>query len=132
MMKKTPPHTLPRSVILTALAVGVISALAFRSLLILSQLFPELVTPVWYMAVIGYLMFFLYRYMISRKRRRAIEEYELIEKIQAGVCPIGQDREVLLYILNSIKLSREHINYYIIFILSLVAIAADLIIRFAI
>jgi len=129
-MKDSAPHTLPRAVIVMALVVGILSALAFRSLLLLDRFYPGLVTPVWYFAVLGYLFFFLYRYAITMKRKRAISEYGLIEKIEAGVCPIGRDREVLLYILSSIRVSREHINYYIIFLLSVLAIAADLALRF--
>lgn len=106
-----------------------LSALAFRSLMLLGQLKPALVPPVWYFAVIGYMLFFLYRYWISRKRKRAIEEFRLVEKVEAGQCLEGQDREVLIYLLSSIRVSREHINYYIIFVLSILAILADLAMR---
>ena len=71
--------------------------------------------------------FFLYRYHITRKRKRAVEDFQLIEKIRANACLEDKDREVLLYLLSSIRLSLEDINYAIIFVLSVIAVAADLV-----
>ena len=128
-MKNSSPHTVPKPLIIGAMVIGILSALAFRSLLILDQTLPSLVLPVWYFGVIGYFFFFLYRYWISAKRKRAIEEFRLIEKVEAGQCLQGQDREVLIYLLSSIKVSREHINYYTIFALSILAIMVDMALR---
>jgi len=75
---------------------------------------------------IGYFFFFLYRYAITKKRKKAVEQFQLIEKLKANTCLTDQDREVVLYLLSSIRLSLEDINYAIIFILSLVAVATDL------
>lgn len=130
-MPKSAPHTVARPVILAAMILGILSAIAFRSLLVLDTVYPGLVVPVWYFAVVGYFFFFLYRYWISRKRKRAISDYQLIEKVNAGQCLQGEDREVLVYLLSSISLSREDINYYIIFVLSIGAMALDMYMRFA-
>ncbi|HKZ45662.1 MAG TPA: hypothetical protein VJ343_03065 [archaeon] len=83
--------------------------------------------PVWYIGTIGYFFFFLYRYAITKKRKSAIEEFQLIEKVKTNACLTDQDREVVLYLLSSIRLSLEDINYAIIFILSLIAVASDLV-----
>ena len=123
------PQTLPRPIILGALVLGIFSALAFRSLMVLGYLEPSLVAPVWYFGVIGYTLFFMYRFYITIKRKRAIRDHHLIEKVSAGECLEGQDREVLLYLLSSICVSREHINYYIIFALSIIAILVDIALR---
>jgi hypothetical protein len=71
-------------------------------------------------------LFFLYRYAITKKRKRAIEQFQLIEKVKTNARLTNQDREVVLYLLSSIRLSLEDINYAIIFILSLIAVATDL------
>jgi hypothetical protein len=76
--------------------------------------------------VVGYLVFFLYRFRISRKRKAAVERFRLIEKLRENACLLDEDREVLIYLLSSIKVSLEDRNYAVIFALSLVAIAADL------
>jgi hypothetical protein len=106
--------------------LGLLSAVAFRAIIIFQHLEPGWVRPVWYIAILGYVLFFLYRYSISRKRKRAIERFQLIEKVKANACLTDEDREVVLYLLSSIKVSLEDLNYAIIFLLSLVAVAADL------
>jgi len=125
-MKNNSPHTLPKTVIVGAMVLGMLSALSFRILMVLEQFEPDLVKPVWYFGVVGYIFFFLYRYLITRKRKRFIEDFKLIEKVEAGQCLVGKDREVLIYLLSSIRVSREHVNYYVIFMLSIMAILADL------
>lgn len=121
------PHTLPRFVIYLFFIIGLVSAVLFRALVVLQRLSPDWVRPVWYTAVIGYVMFFLYRYRISQKRRHAIEKYNLIEKIRADKCLGDDEREAAVYLMESIEKSLENLNYYIIFALSIVAIATDLI-----
>jgi CDP-diglyceride synthetase len=84
------------------------------------------VRPVWYVGVIGYMVFFLYRYYISEKRKKAVENFQLIEKVKANACLTNEDREVVVYLLSSIKKSPENVNYFIIFLLSILAIIADI------
>lgn len=129
-MNFSKPHTVHPFIIYTFFVVGLISAIAFRAIIILQHFEPAWVRPVWYLAVMGYLLFFLYRYKISQKRKKAIRDYQLIEKIQANACLQDEDREVLTYLLSSIKVSLEDRNYAIIFITSILAIAADLLLYY--
>ncbi len=70
-------------------------------------------------------VFFLYRYYISEKRKKAIEKFQLIEKVKANAC-LNEDREVVIYLLSSIRKSPEDVNYFIIFLLSILAIIVDI------
>jgi len=124
------PHTVSRYIILGFFILGLISAVAFRAIIVLQHLEPAWVRPAWYIGAIGYFLFFLYRYKITRKRKKAIEDFSLIEKVKAGHCMEGEDREVILYLLSSIKSSPEDLNYAIIFLLSVIAIAADIYLTF--
>ncbi len=126
IMNKKHPHTLPKSVIYFFFLLGLLSAIAFRIIIVFQHFEPAWVRPTWYAAVVGYLFFFLYRYYISHKRKRAIRDNDLIAKIKANACLTDDDRDVVIYLLSSIKKSMEDMNYYIIFILSILAIAADL------
>ncbi|MBI5847602.1 MAG: hypothetical protein HZB31_06575 [Nitrospirae bacterium] len=126
-MEKHKPHTVPKSVIYAFFVLGLVSAIAFRGIIIFQHLEPTWVRPVWYVGTIGYFFFFLYRYMITKKRKHTIEQYQLIEKLKANACLEEQDREAVLYLLSSIKFSLEDINYALIFILSVLAIVADLV-----
>ena len=57
----------------------------------------------------------------------AIDKFQLIEKVKENACLTDEDREVVLYLLSSVKASLEDVNYAIIFLLSVIAVAADLI-----
>lgn len=122
------PHTLPPVIIYLFLVIGLISAVAFRLLTILNSTRPDLVRPVWYAGVIGYILFFAYRYYISEKRKKTILNNHLLTKIRSGACLSDYDRDLLEYLMASIVKSKENINYLFIFILSIVAIAIDFII----
>jgi len=126
-MKNSKPHIVPKYVVYSFFSLGLVSAIAFRAIIIFQHLEPSWVRPVWYIGTAGYFLFFLYRYRITRKRKTAIEDFHLIEKIKSNVCLQDADREVLLYLLTSIKLSLEDLNYAIIFVLSVLAVGADLI-----
>lgn len=127
-MNVKPPEISSRYVIYGAMGLGLVTAIAVRALIILSHVEPDWVRPVWYFAVLGNFVFFYYRYKITDKRKKAVRNHKLIEKISDQKPLSAGDREVLLYLLNSIKKSPEHINYLIIFVFSLLAIAIDLVI----
>ena len=121
------PHTVPKYVIYGFFILGLLSAIAFRIIIVFQHIEPTWVRPVWYAGILGYLVFFLYRYSISRKRKNAIKNYDLITKLQDNACLSDKDREIVIYLLSSIQKSMEDMNYYIIFILSILAIAADIV-----
>lgn len=104
---------------------GVVSALLFRSTIIVNRFNTHLGRIIWYIAVCGYIFFFGYRFYISLKRRRVIKEEELIQKIEGSNLE-KEDRENVKYLLNSLQKSKEMINYVLIFLLSGVAIMVDL------
>ncbi|MHB0867821.1 MAG: hypothetical protein ACYC6B_09040 [Thermoleophilia bacterium] len=116
----------PRYRIYGALVLGLATAIALRAIIVLQHAAPDWVRPVWYFAVLGNFVFFYYRYQIAEKRKAAIKDHQLIEKLSESDRLSEDDREVLIYLLNSITRSPEHLNYLIIFVFSLVAIAIDL------
>ncbi|OGW57424.1 MAG: hypothetical protein A2Z09_06070 [Nitrospirae bacterium RBG_16_43_8] len=120
------PHILPKYIIYGFFVIGLISAIAFRAIIVFQHLEPSWVRPVWYAGITGYIFFFLYRYRITKKRKKAIDDFELIDKVKANACLTEEDREIVLYLLSSIKSSPEDLNYAIIFILSILAIFADI------
>ena len=109
-----------------AFILGLLTAIAVRALIILSYVQPTWVRPVWYFAVLGNFVFFYYRYQITEKRKHAIQDHQLIEKLSTDQSLSHEDREVLVYLLSSIKKSPEHLNYLIIFVFSIIAIGLDL------
>jgi hypothetical protein len=126
-MKAQKPHIVPKYVVYGFFSLGLLSAIAFRSIIVFQHLEPDWVRPVWYIGAGGYLLFFFYRFKISKKRKKAVSDFGLLEKVEANSPLSDEDRDVLVYLLSSIKVSLEDKNYVIIFLLSIVAIAADLI-----
>jgi hypothetical protein len=125
---KHSPHTLPPAVINLFFVIGLMSALSFRALMAIKDLQPHLFRPVWYTGIIGYILFFGFRYSITQKRKKAISEYNLIAKLEKGEELSSNDRQVMTYILSSLQKSRENLNYLFIFATSAIAIFLDLLI----
>ncbi|MCK4838692.1 MAG: hypothetical protein KAS94_07785 [Desulfobulbaceae bacterium] len=126
---KTGPRIASNYKIYGAMALGLSTAIGFRALIVIDRIQPEWVRPVWYFAVLGNFLFFWHRYLITQKRKRAIQNHRLIEKIKAEKVLSAEERHDLTYLLESIKRSPENINYLIISLFSLVAIGTDQIIQ---
>lgn len=119
--------TLPKPVVYGFFILGIISAVSFRVLIVFQYYEKSLMRLVWYIGIIGYFLFFLYRYLISHKRKKVIDNYELLAKLEKGEKITDKDREALYYVVKSIDKSKENYNYYLIFILSVIAICFDIV-----
>lgn len=113
-------------IIYGAFALGLATAIAVRAIIVLDHLHPSWVRPVWYFAVLGNFVFFFYRYRVTEKRKRAIHKHHLLEKLSSQQTLSNEDREVLIYLLTSLKKSPENLNYLIIVAFSIIAIGIDL------
>jgi hypothetical protein len=122
----TAPKIIPKPVIVGFFLLGLLSSVAFRAIVLLQKYSPDWVRPVWYFGVLGYMLFFMYRYYISQRRKRTIAHTNVIEKIRTGESLNQEEREAALYLLKSVRASQEDWNYLAIFVLSIVAIALDL------
>ena len=118
---------LPRWVIHFFLWLGLSAGIAVRSLMLLNRANPEAAIWVWRFAMFSYTIFFGYRYIIARRRRRVVTTYKLEQEIAAVEELDPQSRAATLYILRSITRSKELFNYAFICILSLIALALDFI-----
>lgn len=118
--------TMPAWIIHFFFYLGMVSALLFRSTIVVNHFNPLLGRMFWYIAVSGYIFFFGYRFYIAKKRRSAILTQQLQDKVeQCDLAP--KDKESLNYLLSSIVKSKEMLNYIVIFILSVVAIVVDIV-----
>ncbi|MBN2655056.1 MAG: hypothetical protein JXR79_08120 [Nitrospirae bacterium] len=129
-MQKQKPHIVPKYITYLFFILGLISAVAFRAVIIIQHIEPAWIRPVWYLGACGYLFFFYYRYWIAKKRKKAVQDFNLIEKLKSNACLTDEDRDVVLYLLGSLKASPEDKNYAVIFAMSIFAIAADIALSF--
>ncbi|MBC8318809.1 MAG: hypothetical protein H8E41_12970, partial [Desulfobulbaceae bacterium] len=90
------------------------------------EMAPDMFKAVWYSGIIGYILFFSFRYFISQKRKKAITQSNLIEQIENGETLSENDRQAVIYLLSSIQKSREDLNYMFIFLTSALAVLYDL------
>ncbi|MFP4473146.1 MAG: hypothetical protein ACLFPX_04640 [Candidatus Omnitrophota bacterium] len=120
------PKAFPKPVATMFFLIGLISAISFRIIIIVQHFHPAWVRIFWYLAVITNIIFFLFRYHIALKRKRAVNSTVISQKLQTGQPLAPQDRDALLYLLTSINRSRENLNYLSLFILSLIAIVIDI------
>jgi len=116
---------MPGSVIKLFFYIGLVSALLFRVLIFINSYWPTYSRIVWYAGVLGYIAFFAFRFFISFRRRKTIRENDLIEKLHNSNLE-EDDKDELIYIMNSIMKSREMINYIFIFAVSGLSILLDL------
>jgi hypothetical protein len=126
-MEEKHPELSSRNVRYGAFALGLATAIAVRILIILDHVEPAWVRPVWYFAVLGNFVFFMYRYRITVRRKKAVRRHRLIEKLSTHQALSDDDIRVLTYLLTSIKTSPENLNYLIISVFSILAIAVDLV-----
>jgi len=105
--------------------IGLVSALLFRILIFFNNFWPAYSRMIWYAGVLGYIFFFAFRFYISFRRKKTISRNKLIEKIEVSNIE-KNDKDEIIYIMNSIMKSREMINYIFIFSVSALTILVDI------
>ncbi|MBN1134536.1 MAG: hypothetical protein JXA38_06445 [Methanosarcinaceae archaeon] len=106
--------------------IGVISAILLRAIIIADHYSGFVARVLWYAGVVGYLLFFSHRYDIAKRRVGVIKNLSLLEKIQTREPLQEKDFEGLNYIMWSLSVSRERLNYLVIFAFSIIAIILSL------
>ncbi len=108
---------------------GIIATLAYRVIIVLNFYNPLWVQIAWYIGTIGFIIYFIHRYQISKKRASIIEDHHLLDKIKT--LPVSDDdRQAMRYIFRTLRTSKEKWNYIFIFILSGLALLAGIIMDF--
>jgi len=112
--------------------LGILSAFSLRAILIANHYYPPLAKFFWYFGIIGYLIFFMHRYEIAQRRYRIIKKLDLLDKIEGCTALDPDVKKALKYVLWSVSISKERLNYMIISAFSVVAIAIALMLDFGI
>ncbi len=119
------PHRFPTWVTWLVFALGLTGSISLRLILVAKAYKPELITVLWYIGVCGNMAFFLFRSYITERRKRTIEELDLLQKLETKTLS-KEDYQALHYLVSSIKVSKEKWNYLIISLCSIAAIIWDL------
>jgi len=102
--------------------IGIIATVAIRAVTVLLHLAPIYAKISWYVGVVGFFLFFIYKFLISQRRARTIHERGLVEKIQKREGLTDEDYEFLGDVFCNLASKKERINFFLIFGLSIVAL----------
>lgn len=80
----------------------------------------------WYIGILGFFTFFVYKFRVGQKRSKVINELGLTDKINKKEGLQESDYKVIGSILCSLSSKKERINYIFIFVLSAVALIVAL------
>ena len=106
--------------------LGLVSATLLRLIIIADYYSGILSKALFYLGVIGYLIFFANRYRVSTRRVGVLRNLELLKKIKSKQVLDESDYEGLEYVLWSLSVSKERLNYLTIFAFSIIAIIVSL------
>ncbi|WP_342305286.1 hypothetical protein [Methanolobus sp. ZRKC5] len=106
--------------------VGMISAIFLRLIIIADYYNGILAKALFYLGVLGYLLFFAHRYHIATRRVSVLKDMELLEKIENKTPLSDDDYRGLQYIMWSLSVSKERMNYLVIFAFSIIVIILSL------
>ena len=95
--------------------IGLIAIIAVRAVTILEHVKPIYGKIAWYVGILGFFMYFGYKYKIDRSRYGLIKTSKLMDKILQGDSIEKEDREIIGSVLCALSSNKDRINYFIIF-----------------
>jgi hypothetical protein len=120
-------HSDPKPLKLTYFWLGLIATFAYRMIIVLNFFNPLWVQIAWYVGTIGFIFYFWSRYKVVKQFTRLIREQEL-EKSLTQVTNITEDqRSAMSHIIQSLATTKAQINYEVIFVLSILALIAGIV-----
>jgi hypothetical protein len=102
--------------------IGLIATIAIRVVTLLIKVDPIYSKISWYVGIVGFSLFFVYKFRIGQERSKLIRRMNLIEKISRRKELADEDYRLIDAILCALSSRKERINYFFIFGLSAVAL----------
>ena len=110
--------------------IGITATLAYRAIIVLNFYSNVWVKFSWYLGTVCFIIYYIHRFDIAKKRSRVIVEHRLREKLDHPEDLNESDHQALAYILETLVTSKEKWNNYIIFISSGLALLVGIIFDF--
>ncbi len=102
--------------------IGLIATVAIRAVNFLHHYHAWYGKLAWYIGLLGFFLFFLYKFASDSRRSAFLKKSGLAEKIQTGQQLSPDDRRLLQEVFCSLRSRRDTINYFFIFLTSIVAL----------
>lgn len=101
--------------------VGLIATVAIRMVTMLDAYQPIYGKIAWYIGVVGFFIFFVYKFKVDSSRSYIIQQAKLVEKMHGKVELIEEDYQLVSSILCSLSSKKDIVNYFFIFVTSILA-----------
>jgi hypothetical protein len=102
--------------------IGLIAIIAIRAVTILEHVNPVYGKMAWYVGVIGFFIYFGYKYKIEHSRSMIIHKNKLVDKVMHGDKIEKEDRDMIGAVLCALSSNKDRINYAIIFLSSAIVL----------
>jgi len=110
--------------------IGIIATIAVRVVTVLIDVNPLYGKIAWYIGIVGFLAFFVYKFRVSHSHASSIRKQSLLEKVRHNEELTKADYTLMEGILCGLSSRKERINYFFIFGLSLVALTLAIYVDF--
>lgn len=101
---------------------GIIATFSYRVIVIVNHYDKTWALILWYIGTIGFVIYFIHRYQISKLRSELITKQALDQKISSLKELTDEDKVAMSYIFSTLKSTREKWNYIFIFVVSIIAL----------
>lgn len=98
--------------------IGLVATVSIRIMAVLMHFNTVYAKLAWYIGIIGFFLFFLYKFRVGEARSKLIVRQNLIDKINSRQALSNNDYTVISAILCGLSSRKERINYMLIFALS--------------
>jgi len=102
--------------------IGLIATIAVRAVTVLMHVNPVHGKIAWYIGIVGFLLFFIYKFKVSHARTGLINRAGLVDKIVDEKKLTKEDYKLIGSLLCGVSSNKEKVNYFFIFALSAVAL----------
>ncbi len=107
--------------------IGIIATISIRVVSILLHISSFWAQFSWYVGVVGFLIYFAYKFKIDQRRSRAIRNNNLILKLSQEEKLSRQEKDFLIALLCAFSSKKDRINYFLIFVTSALALVITVI-----
>lgn len=102
--------------------IALVATIAIRAVNLLLDFDPYIAKGLWYIGIVGFFAFFLYKFRHDNILQRELEKTELKNKLLHKKELSEYDREVLGTIICGLSSKKDKINYFFIFVSSCLAL----------
>lgn len=124
------PHTHAAWVRHSYFWIGILATLAYRVIIVLTEVGGVWLKLSWYVGTIGFVLYFAHRYQVAAHRAQLIAERQLKRKVAALSGLDADDQAAMGYVFSSLESSTEKWIYVTIFVSSALSLAAGVYLDF--